>query len=322
MRLSLIVTSYTVKRLEDIGDLLAGVALQTEPVFEIIFVVEQDESLARGVEGQAGRLGIPVNVIFNNEGLGLSRARNMGAALAQGDILAFLDDDVIPSKEWSAEIIEAFQDPDVIGVTGFVEPHWDTEPILWLPEEFHWLLSCTTWARWDSVKRVRNVWGMNMAFRREAFQLGKGFETEFGLRDGARPSWIDPPSEDVDFSIRVCRASGKSIVYNPRARVRHKVHGYRLSLKFIAHRAASVGYQRRMIRQLYSTRSGEHLLGAERELLRRIATHLIPSTFRIVTRHPVLAVRKLLVTVYILFFVTLGYLWPSKDRRDSFGALV
>jgi GT2 family glycosyltransferase len=313
----MIITSYSLDRLNDIRELLGCLAVQTYPLFETIFVVERNEALAEGVREHALHLGLPVTIKFNDGEPGLSQARNLGASVASGDILGFVDDDTVLFNEWAAEVAQTFQDPDIIGVTGPVEPLWESEPVTWLPEEFHWLLSCTTWAKWTSPREIRNAWGMNMAFRREAFAGGSGFSSEFGLRNGGRAPWIDPPSEDVDFSIRVRRASGKRVLFNPRVRVRHRVHGYRLSLKFIAHRAVSVGYQRQMIRRLYPPRPGERPLDAETHLLRRILTHLLPSTLVLGVHHPLLAARRLIITIYIMAFVTVGYLWPPRLTKST-----
>ncbi len=313
----MIITSYTLDRLNDIRELLDCLTAQTYPVFETVFILERSKTLAEAVQEHARRLGFPVIIKFNQGEPGLSQARNLGAAAAHGDILGFVDDDTIPSKEWAAEVVQTFQDPTVIAVTGPAEPLWEAEPVTWLPEEFHWLLGCTTWAKWDSPREIRNAWGMNMAFRREAFEHGRGFSSQFGLQDGGRAPWLDPPSEDVDFSIRVRRASGKRVLFNPRVRVRHRVHGYRLGLRFIAHRAASVGFQRRMIRRLYPPRLDESLLEAEVNLLRRILSHLLPHTFALGLQHPLLAARRLFITVYIMVFVTVGYLWPSGKTKGA-----
>jgi GT2 family glycosyltransferase len=314
LRISVIITSYTLDRLNDIRELLDGISVQTYPVFETIFVAERDQALAEGVREHALRTGLHVKIMFNEGEPGLSQARNLGAAVANGDVFGFVDDDTVLFKEWAAEVVQTFQDPRVIGVTGPVEPLWEVVPVTWLPEEFHWLLSCTSWAKWNLPKEVRNAWGMNMAFRREAFAGGRVFSPRFGLRNGGRPPWLDPPSEDVDFSIRVRRASGKRVLFNPRVRVRHRVHGYRLSLKFIAHRAASVGYQRRMMWRFYPPTPGERPLDAETNLLRRILIHLLPSTLALGVHHPLLAARRLFITVYIMVFVTAGYLWPPRDK--------
>ena len=53
----------------------------------------------------------------------LSVSRNIGICMAQGDIVAFIDDDAIPEPEWLIHLAEAYEDPMVGAVGGFVFDH-------------------------------------------------------------------------------------------------------------------------------------------------------------------------------------------------------
>ena len=50
----------------------------------------------------------------------LSVSRNIGICMAQGDIVAFIDDDAIPEPEWLTQLVKPYVDPMVGGVGGFV----------------------------------------------------------------------------------------------------------------------------------------------------------------------------------------------------------
>ncbi|HJU12041.1 MAG TPA: glycosyltransferase [Candidatus Binataceae bacterium] len=50
----------------------------------------------------------------------LSASRNIGVAMAAGEIVAFLDDDSIPEPEWLSKIVSAFAQPDVGACGGFL----------------------------------------------------------------------------------------------------------------------------------------------------------------------------------------------------------
>ena len=50
--------------------------------------------------------------------LGLSTARNTGAQLAKGDILAYLDDDAEASPQWLASLLEVYENNDKIAIAG------------------------------------------------------------------------------------------------------------------------------------------------------------------------------------------------------------
>jgi glycosyltransferase involved in cell wall biosynthesis len=49
---------------------------------------------------------------------GLSRARNVGTCATRADIIAFLDDDMVPHARWRDSLIAEFADKDVMAVTG------------------------------------------------------------------------------------------------------------------------------------------------------------------------------------------------------------
>lgn len=64
--------------------------------------------------------------VANNPDRNLSMSRNIGIAIASGDIIAFIDDDAIPEPEWLHDLAAAYADPKVGGVGGFVYDHLGT----------------------------------------------------------------------------------------------------------------------------------------------------------------------------------------------------
>jgi len=308
--LSIIVTSYTTERLKDIFELLDSILNQTYSDIETVFVVEGSKELydkLRAYFENTGEFDSKVILIFSDTKLGLSDARNLGSKKAGGDILAFVDDDVNLFPGWAEAVVKTFEDDTIIGVTGPAFPLWKGGSLEWFPEEFHWLIGGTTWYNAKDLVDVRNGWGMNMSFRREAFLAVNGFRSSFGLHNVDRSHWRDQPSEDVDFSFRVRSRTGKRIVFNPSARVNHKISASKLTLKFVMQRAFSVGYQRRMIKGLYSESQKGDVLTMERSLLGRIFGRLFPSMLVDFFEKPRMTFHKALVVFVLMLFVGLGY---------------
>src|SRR6185312_9569473 len=54
-------------------------------------------------------------------GIGLSRARNRGLAESLSQIVAFIDDDALPTEDWLGQLLLAFADPRIALVYGEVE---------------------------------------------------------------------------------------------------------------------------------------------------------------------------------------------------------
>ena len=48
----------------------------------------------------------------------LSMSRNIGIAMASGDVVLFIDDDAIPEPEWLNQIMNGFDSPEVAATGG------------------------------------------------------------------------------------------------------------------------------------------------------------------------------------------------------------
>lgn len=59
-------------------------------------------------------------------------ARNRAVENAQGDFIAFIDDDEFPVKNWLLTLLKACSTYDVDGVQGPVRRHFDEEPPKWI----------------------------------------------------------------------------------------------------------------------------------------------------------------------------------------------
>ncbi len=167
---------------------------------------------------------------------GLSNARNVAANAAEGEFVAFMDDDAIASSGWLEKILEAaeqFESADVIG--GRIDPLWEEERPSWLGDE---LLGNVSVVNWGGRCRIANEeeWfaGANITFRKETLLKHGGFQTNLG-RKGSGAVLL---SNEESALIEKIKSDNGVIVYQPEARVDHLVEKKRLQQPWFRKRAS------------------------------------------------------------------------------------
>lgn len=291
---------------------------QTYENIEIVFVAERSKDLFEKIKNYANAEGMTnVKVIFNNGEQGASAARNLGIVNSAGQIIAIIDDDTLPFPEWAAEIIDTYNNDDsIIGVTGPCRPLWENKTMNWFPEEFHWVISCTSWCNWDRIVDVRNVWLENASFKRQAFEIGGLLDTQLGPQDSVagfkgRELAKGTVSEEVELSQRIKKKTSKRIVYNPEVKVWHRVYANRLQWSYIVKWSFWLGLSKKKTKSNSEKINDEQQLAQEYDLLSRIFTRLLPRLPKQFIVEPISALRKLFVTIVILDSVFLGYFTGS-----------
>src|SRR4051794_10636657 len=117
---SVIVCAYTDRRWDELRAAVASVAEQTRPALETIGVADHNPALL----GRRRRELAAVAPVATRQPRGLSGARNCGVAAAQGDVVAFLDDDAVAAPDWLERLLGPYGDRRVMGVGGAIEPVW------------------------------------------------------------------------------------------------------------------------------------------------------------------------------------------------------
>ena len=191
-------------RAERLRGLLAGLHAQTlaPERFEVIVVDDGSEdgtpdALARA----SGNGGAPLRVVRRDAPAGPAVARNDGWRAARAPLVAFTDDDCVPSPAWLEEALSAAErNPGAI-VQGRVEP---------LPSEAHLL---GPFARTLRVPTATPTFPTaNVVYPREVLERIDGFDAErFGFG-----------GEDTDLAWRAIGA-GAPAVFAPEALVHHAV---------------------------------------------------------------------------------------------------
>jgi cellulose synthase/poly-beta-1,6-N-acetylglucosamine synthase-like glycosyltransferase len=186
------------------------------PRVEVLLVLDQQpppdqvESLPQPPT-EAGD-GKSLSVLASGE-VGPAQKRDLGAASCRGEILAFMDDDAYPARDWLDKATPHFQDPEVSGVGGPAltppgSPFWERvsgafflSPLGGGNPDRYWPGPATRDIDdWPSV---------NLLVRKRDFLEVGGFDSRY---------W---PGEDTQLCHELTVRLGKRLVYDPQALVWH-----------------------------------------------------------------------------------------------------
>jgi FkbM family methyltransferase len=189
---TVVVPSY--ERHDLLNNLMDALSAQTFRDFEVVVV---DQS-ARPWPDQGRYAGLDL-LYVHTDVKGAVPARNSGAGLARGEVIAFTDDDCRPFADWLQGARGHFDDPGVVGVEGLIVSDKREDP---------------------NYRAVTNVdfegigfMTANLFVRREAFLELDGFDPQFD-----RPHF----REDTDLGWRA-QALGR-IPFGHDVRVYHPPH--------------------------------------------------------------------------------------------------
>jgi glycosyltransferase involved in cell wall biosynthesis len=266
---SVVISTYTAERINYVLECIRSLQKQTLPPKEIILALDPDEKLV-----EFYKLNVPDNVkIVVSEGYGLSYARNAGVKSAEGEIIAFIDDDAVADDRWLETLVRNYNDPNVMGVGGLIKPVWRSSRPLWFPEELDWVIGCSYKGLPECKAAVRNPIGCNMSFRREVFEKVGYFRPNMGRLGKSLLG-----GEEPELSIRILKKiPNAKILYDPLAIVYHIVTKDRLNLKYLITRSLNEGFSKAMISNLNGSL---YNLSTEKNYLRHLLRTAIPSRLK------------------------------------------
>jgi len=171
---------------------------------------------------------------------GLLSGRHRGAKEAQGEILVFLDDDVLVAPGWLEALQEAFADSSIALVGGPSRPSYEMEPPDWL-EGLWWIAEegryCSALSLMDLGSSIKPndallVYGLNYSIRRTVFEECGGFHPDC-IRKKLQRYQGDGES-GLCLKIKEKRLG---VLYHPEAAVSHVIPPWRFTPESLEQRA-------------------------------------------------------------------------------------
>ncbi|HEX3835256.1 MAG TPA: glycosyltransferase family 2 protein [Solirubrobacteraceae bacterium] len=206
---------------------LQALSLQRYPDFEVLVVDNAPTTNETQVVAESFKGVMPTRYVQEPRP-GLSWARNRGIEAADGDVLAFIDDDEIPDPHWLAELVRGFRAAKDVGcVTGMILPaEIETKAQEWFEQYGGHSKGRTVLKQlvFDaSAKRSQHPLyplppfgaGGNMSFTRSALLRIGGFDPALGAGTPARGAEDTAAFSDVMLA-------GYTLVHRPAAFVWHR----------------------------------------------------------------------------------------------------
>ncbi|OLT62625.1 glycosyltransferase family 2 protein [Moorena bouillonii] len=223
----------THNREEYLGAAIDSLLQQDFADYEVIVVDNASSDRTRNIVDQ--RLdNSRLNYVYEPV-LGLSVARNTGAATARAAILAYLDDDAVASARWLKTIYQAYQSNEKLAIAGgkvtLLWPDGITSPS-WLSPDLAGNLGAYDLG--DSLKKIQNPGltprGLNYSIRRTFLEEIGGFDVNLG-RVGKNLL-----SNEELHMTELALQDGWQVAYLPDALVAHNVAPERINKRWFLNR--------------------------------------------------------------------------------------
>lgn len=199
MRCSIIIPAYNAEA--TIHSCLSSAKTQSiaKSDYEIILV---DDGSTDNTADIARSFGVQVVV---QENQGPATARNVGAKLAQGNVLVFTDSDCTLHENFLEHMIAPIEDGRAVGVQG----RYKTKQTPFMAR-FGQVEIETRYQRMLKAPYIDFIGTYAAGYRRDIFLQQGGFDTEFSMASG----------EDSEFSFALHRL-GHKMIFQPEAMVHH-----------------------------------------------------------------------------------------------------
>jgi GT2 family glycosyltransferase len=152
--------------------------------------------------------------------LGLSRARNRGASESKSEIVAYIDDDALPNRDWLEQFLAVFRQEEILAAGGRTIPPKESAEVVQLCSMIQGpgtaldsLIVDKAHPQWFEITAFGGLGGGgNMALRRSAFDNWEGFDERLGFPGAAG---------EEQFAVFSLVDKGYRVAYVPEAVVTH-----------------------------------------------------------------------------------------------------
>ena len=279
MKYSVVIATYN--RAGDLDATLRSLAnLRVDGPWEVVVVDNNSTDETRAVvERAAGSFPVSLRYVFERA-QGRSPALNAGIRAARGSIIATTDDDVRVPVDWLNAASAALDALACDYVGGRVLPIWGAPPPGWLamtPGKQWAVIALLDYGPQPLEFGARVPLGVNMAFRREAFDRAGFFDPDTGRKAGTLLG-----QEVREWCIRA-RKAGVRGCYAPAMLVEHIIPANRLRKSYFRRWFYWRGISRAMLyeragldmeapeRTTLDFAAVPHVVGVPRYLYRRAA---------------------------------------------------
>jgi len=211
-RVSIVIISYN--RPLEVQETVRSLLNQSVKPFEVLVIDDgSNPPLKMNFDFPNFRL-----IRFDKE-QGLSNSRNYGINAAEGDYVAFLDDDTIPSQHWLEAVQKGIiSGGDVLG--GPLKPLYKANPPSWWSEKDFGYMA--------GVGNIygQRIWGANMIFKKNVFSKIGFFDSKLGRQKG---KLLSCEEDKLIKKARVCC----HYLFLPEAEVLHMVQPKRMTLNYL-----------------------------------------------------------------------------------------
>lgn len=278
---------------EHFKECVESIVNQTYHDVEVICIVDGNEDYFQMIKREMPDL----KLYLNERNLGLLLSRNRGVELAEGDIVAFIDDDAVADKRWVEELVKMYEEYDAIAAGGKIEPLWLAEKPKWLPEEFYWMIGATHLGFPEKITEVRNTFGSNLSFRRDVFLELGGFNPEMGGIKGRRML----QGGETELCERMRKRFGRGVIYNPNAVVYHKIFERRVKFSYLVKRAFWQGYSKAVMRRVAKN------ISDEKKFLEFLVSNSLPKRIKKLPSETLYAFIEIVAVMFFTCVVGVGF---------------